>query len=106
MNFEGKITKKWTLQQVWKNNLDKISLLLEEVNDKEYKASIKVDFLKDIAREVNENYKKWMHVSVDLNSRVSEYNWKYYNNITWWRINQTKTDEQSTPLDTAQDLPF
>lgn len=106
MNFEGKITKKWALQQVWKNNLDKISLLLEEVNDKEYKASIKVDFLKDIAREVNENYKEWMHVSVDLNSRVSEYNWKYYNNITWWRINQTKTDEQSTPLDTAEDLPF
>ena len=45
---------------IYKTKKDWISkaLVNKSQYEKKYKASIKVDFLKDIAREVNENYKK------------------------------------------------
>jgi hypothetical protein len=45
MVFEGKISFISEKQQVGQNNLDKISFILVENTDKEYKSSIVIDLL-------------------------------------------------------------
>ena len=47
MQFEWKITHLWELEIVGLNSLEKRTIVLEEVTDKEVKNTISIDFIKD-----------------------------------------------------------
>jgi hypothetical protein len=91
--------------------LDKISFILVENTDKEYKSSIVIDLLWEKVDLIS-SYKVWDVVKASLNFRTSDYNWRYFNNISAWRIdtldgsspapvNNTKKEEAED-----EDLPF
>jgi hypothetical protein len=47
MNYEGKIIKLLPEETVGKNNLRKQTIVLEEINDREWKGGLVVDFFND-----------------------------------------------------------
>jgi len=47
MQFLWKIISIWSIETVWKNPIQKQSIILEEVTDKEYKGGIVFDLIKD-----------------------------------------------------------
>ena len=47
MEFTGKVIYKGSKETVGQNGFEKLSMVLEEVTDKEYKASLMVEFFKD-----------------------------------------------------------
>lgn len=85
MTFEWKIIFIWEEILVWKNQLPKISFVVEEESDKEYKNTVLVDLLWE-RTEMIKQYKVGDHVKVFLNFRVTEFNEKRYNNIGAWKI--------------------
>lgn len=85
MQYEGKITTMLEKQLVWANQLPKRSIVLEEITDKEWKWGLVIDFLKEKVDMLDE-FKVWDQVRVSINTRASEYNGRWYNNITGWRI--------------------
>lgn len=103
MIYEWKITNILALEHVWANQLAKRTLILEEVTEKERKGWLAVDFLKDKTELLND-LKVWDIVSCNLNFRVNEYNWKWYNWVTcrklekrWWQ-----TPAWDIPADAAE----
>lgn len=104
MIFEGKITFISDQTEVGQNNLPKITFILEEHTDKEFKSSIAIDLLWD-KTELIKNYKIWDIIKASLNFKSNEFNWRLYNRITAWRIDweNTQTAQDSTKTD---DLPF
>lgn len=111
MVFEWKISYISEKQQVWQNNLDKISFILVENTDKEYKSTVLVDLLWEKVDLINP-YKVWTVVRASLNFRTSEYNWRYFNNISAWRIDSLDGSSPAPVNDTPkeetedEDLPF
>jgi len=107
MEFEGIITMMWNEETVWKNDLRKLTFVLEEDTDKEYKWSIAVDVLADKV-DMMKDYKKWDKVKVWLNFRAREYNGRRFNSISARRIDKTEwataSSNNSAPAD--DDLPF
>lgn len=85
MTFEWKITFISEETLVWQKQLPKISFVVEEETDKEYKNAILIDLLGE-RTEMIKQYKEWDHVKVFLSFRVSEFNGKRYNNIWAWKI--------------------
>jgi len=104
MHYTWKITTMSQEETVWKNQLRKRSIVLEEVNDKEYKWSIVVDFYKEKCDVLN-NFKVGDTVKVWLNFRANEYNWKWYNSVSWWSIN-AESNTQVTASSFDDNLPF
>ena len=85
MTFEWKITFISEETLVWQKQLPKISFVVEEESDKEYKNTVLVDLLWE-RTEMIKQYSVGDHVKVYLNFRVSEFNDKRYNNIWAWKI--------------------
>ena len=100
MTFEWKIIFISEETLVWKNQLPKISFVVEEESEKEYKNTVLVDLLWE-RTEMIKQYNVWDHVKVFLSFRVSEFNEKRYNNIWAWKIE----GEASAPSEWDQ-LPF
>ena len=108
MEFEGIITMMWIEEEVWANNLRKITFVLEEESDREYKSSIAIDAYGEKV-DLVKNFKQWDKVKVGLNFRAREYNGRWYNGISAWRIDGIWTATASTPNPSApadDDLPF
>lgn len=112
MNYEWRIVKMLPLEHVWKNELPKRTIILEEITDKEWKGWLAIDFIKDKTELLNE-VKEWDVVNCTLNFRVNEYNWRRYNGITCWRIEkvggQWVVDTQAEGFEATKyedDLPF
>lgn len=99
---EGKIIYIWEEQSVGQSWVRKKTFVIEEDTDKEYKGSMAIDLIKDRVDMINE-FKIWDFVKVQLNFRANEYNGKYYNWITAWKID--KADGSSSSSD-WEDLPF
>lgn len=107
MEFEWIITMMWVEETVWQNNLRKISFVLEEESDKEFKSSISVDSFGDKVDMIKE-FKQWDKVKVGLNFRAREYNGRRFNGISAWKIDRLEwansSSKPSAPAD--DDLPF
>jgi len=106
MNFEWIITLIGNEETVWQNNLRKITFVIEEDSDKEFKWSIAVDVFWEKV-DMMKDYKVWDKVNASLNSRAREYNGRRYNSISAWRLEKTNWSSTSTNSNTANDdIPF
>lgn len=108
MNFEGVITFIGEQTEVGQNNLPKITFVVEENNDKEYKSSLAVDLLWEKV-DMIKAHKVGDAVKLGLNFRTSEYNGRHFTNISAWRIEPV---DGSAPAaapaadKSNEDLPF
>lgn len=108
MDFKWKIKFIWSTIQVGKNNTDQRSFVVEEVG-KEYPSSIAIDMRKEKCMELN-SYEVGDEVELSLNSTAREYNGKYFNSISAWKIkNLSKVKQDKKEMKEAEekdDLPF
>ncbi len=106
MTFDWIITFISAEETVGQNNLPKISFVLEENTDKEYKWSVSVDILWEKV-ELIKQYKVWDAVTAHLNFRANEYNGKRYNRVSAWRIEGATAAAPATEgWEKTEDLPF
>ena len=113
MNYEGKIIKLLPEETVGKNNLRKRTIVLEEINDREWKGWLVVDFFNDKIDLLNW-FKEGDHVNVGINTRANEYNWRRFNGVSGWKVdaiasNSWPTTPEAASVPTEQysdDLPF
>lgn len=110
MEFEGTILTIWPEEEVWANNLRKLTFVVEENSDREYKSSMAVELYKDKV-DLIKSLSEWDKVKVWLNFKAREYNGRWFTNISAWRID--KIDGWSTPTSNTapaksadDDLPF
>ena len=117
MQFTGRVTSKTPQITVGANNTPKISLIMEEDGEKQYKDTIMIDFVGDEKVALVESIMEGNTITVSFNTRATEYNGKYYNNLNGWRIewgNNNGSNEQSAPTKKKEekieedfdDLPF
>lgn len=104
----------WTVKVIWprivvgQNNTAKVSVVFEEKNDRDYKDSLAIDFLwekADLIDQVSEGEE----LTVFFNFRATEFNAKYYNNLSGWKIEKAngtilKIEKQQTAA--SDDMPF
>jgi hypothetical protein len=103
MNYKWIITIKKPIELVGKNQLEKQSIVLEEITDNKFKWSIVVDFIKDKVELLNW-FHEWDEVEVWLNIRASEYNDRHFNNVNWRKIEKLWNSKKDD--DFTDDLPF
>ena len=105
MEYTGTIIKIWAIETVGKNAIEKRTVVIEEVNDKDYKGGIAFDLIKDKTKLIDW-YKVGDVVTVSLNFKTNYYEVKdtYYNSITAWKISGEA--KHSTDVDTSDILPF
>jgi len=105
MEYTGTIIKIWAIETVGKNAIEKRTVVIEEVNDKDYKGGIAFDLIKDKTKLIDW-YKVGDVVTVSLNFKTNYYEVKdtYYNSITAWKISwETK---HSTDVGIEDIMPF
>lgn len=105
MEYTWTIIKIWAIETVGKNAIEKRTVVLEEVNDKDYKGGIAFDLIKDKTKLIDW-YKVGDAVTVSLNFKTNYYEVKdtYYNSITAWKISwETKN---STDVGIEDIMPF
>lgn len=103
MEFEGIITMIWSEETIWQNNARKVTFVVEEETDKEFKWSIAIDLWNDkvdLIKDFNQGDK----VKVGLNFRAREYNGRRFNGVSAWRLE--KTNWSSNVSSATDDLPF
>lgn len=105
MQYEWKIVFISDVEQVGKNNLDKRTVVLEEINDREIKWWVTFDLVGDKVIMIDA-FKVWDSVKALLNFRVSEYNGRYFTNISAWRIDAISNTTKQDVVDDFDDLPF
>ncbi len=107
MEFEGIITMMGKEETVGQNNLRKLTFVLEEDTDKEYKGSVAIDIFGDKI-EMIAWFKQGDKVKAGLNFRAREYNGRRFNGVSARRIDKaewaTASANPSAPAD--DDLPF
>ena len=100
MTLEGKIIFISEETLVGQKQLPKVSFVIEEASDREFKNSLMIDLLGDRV-DLIKQYNVGDHVKVFLNYRAKEYEGKRYNSIGAWKI------EWNTGSSTGGDeLPF
>ncbi len=107
MEFEGIIIMMWNEETVWQNNLRKLTFVIEEETDREFKWSIAVDVFGDKV-DMMKDYKKGDKVKVGLNFRAREYNGRWFNGVSARRIDKANwaTAESAPSAPADDDLPF
>ena len=104
MEFEGIVTILGEEEKIGQNEIPKKTFVLEEDTDREYKGSMAVDVFNDKI-SLLDGVAIWDKVKVWLNFRSREYNGRYFNSISAWRLD--KMDGGSAaPANTDEDLPF
>ena len=97
----------WKEETVGQNNLRKLTFVLEEDTDREYKWSIAVDIFGDKI-DMLAWFKQGDKVKASLNFRAREYNGRRFNGVSARKIEKsqwaTANDAPSAPAD--DDLPF
>ena len=91
MEFRWTVLIKTEETTVGQNATPKITIVVEEDTEKQYKESVAVDFIGDEKVANARTVSEWDTVEVKFNLSSSEYNWKYYNNIRWWFIKTEKS---------------
>lgn len=110
MDFTGKIIYKGKRESIGQNGMEKLSLVLEEISDKDYKSSIMIEFFKDKIDMV-ENLGMGDTIKAYINPRAREYNGRWYNTVACRKVDilaqgkgGNSTDASS--YDDNDDLPF
>ncbi len=90
MNYEGKLLNILPVETISTGGGDrqKQTIVLEENRDSEYKGGIVVDFWGEKVALLAD-LKVWDIIDVWLNSKAREYNGRWYNAITGWKIEKT-----------------
>ena len=105
MEFKWTIKFKSNETEVWANSTPKITIVVEENTEKQYKESVAIDFIGDEkvanARAVNVGD----IVNVKFNLWASEYNWRYFNNVRGWRVDIEKKKPEE-PVKDGGDFDF
>ena len=104
MEFVGKIIFKGTKEMVGQNGTEKLTVVLEEISDREYKSSIAVEFYKDKIGLI-EQHNEGAVVKAYLNPRAREYNGRRYNSIACWKLEMVSGSD-TAPAAGNDDLPF
>ncbi len=103
MQYQGFVKFIWETE-VFGDNVEKKTIVLEENTDREYKGSIAVDFFRDkiaLLDGVNEGDL----ITVYLNARANESKnqpGRWFNSITCWRLERAGGPSASG----SDDLPF
>jgi len=116
MNIEGKITYIGSEETVWSQGLRKRTFVVEEVSDKEWKSSLAIDLFKD-KTALLDGLQIGTFVKVGINYKANQYNGKWFNSISAWKIDAVANNNGSGAAnDTAwftpsyqqvdEDLPF
>lgn len=110
MEFTGKIIYKGNKESIGQNGFEKLSLVLEEVTDKEYKASLMVEFFKDKI-ELAANLGLGDTIKVYVNPRAKEYNGRRYNSIACRKLDviaggKGGSSSSAGSYNDNDDLPF
>lgn len=110
MEFTGKIIFKWAPETFGENQTQKVFVVLEEINDREYKSSIAIEFYNDKLALI-EPYGIWSVIKAFLNPRAREYNGRRYNGISCWKVEAQNGSAAAAPSSApaqgnTDDLPF
>lgn len=105
MDFTGKITFIGTEEKVGQNETPKLTFVVEE-DGKEYPSSVAVDLRKEKIEEIKK-FKVGESIKISMNFRAREYNGRYFNSISAWRLSASEwgSNEESTQ-EAKDDLPF
>jgi len=85
MNFQGVIKEKTPVVEVGQNAVRKISFMIEEVWQKQYKDSLVIDAIKDKV-DLVEKLPIGSEVAITYNGRANSYNGKLYNWLSLWKL--------------------
>lgn len=85
MNISGEIHEIGITEQV-SDKLRKRELIIKYTENPNYPEFIKIEAINDKC-EVLDKFSQGQNVSVDFNMRWREYNGKYYNSLSLWKIN-------------------
>lgn len=106
MQYEGKIIHIGEVETVGQNALQKRTVVLEEITDREYKGGIAFDLIKDKVSlidpfQVGDSIK----VSLNFRTNYSENTQRYYTSISAWRIDGL-SGSSNAASSSDDDLPF
>jgi len=99
MQFKGHIIYKWEKIYVWANQNPKISIVLEESTTRDIKDSMVIDFIGAAKVALVDKYNVWDTINVSFNSKAVEYNGRYFQNHSGWKVEAIEVQEQ-------EDIPF
>lgn len=107
MQYEWKIINLLpieTINTAW-GDRQKQTIVLEENKDSEYKGWIVVDMR---GEKINllKNSKVGDTITIHINSKVREYNGKFYNSITGWKVDLWKKPVQGDPRAPEAQAPY
>lgn len=109
MDFTGKIIYKGNRESIGQNGFEKLSLVLEEISDKDYKSSLMIEFFKEKI-DLAEGLKMGDTIKAYLNPRAKEYNGRWYNSVSCWKIDIIAqgggSSSSNSSYDDNEDLPF
>lgn len=100
MTIEGKILFISEETLVGQKQLPKVSFVIEEDSDREFKNSLMIDLLGE-KTDLIKQYNVWDHVKVSLNYRAREYDGRRFNSIWAWKI-----EGNAAASNSGDDLPF
>lgn len=103
MTFDGIIKFIGPEQTVGQNNVPKITFVLEENVDREFKSSIAVDILWEKTNLIKQ-YKVGDAIKVYLNFKSNEYEGKWFNRVSAWKIEGSSAAGGGQAQ--TDDLPF
>lgn len=103
MQYEGKIKYIGSIEYVGRNQLEKRTVVLEEVADREYKGGIAFDLFKDKVRLIDP-YEVGDIVTAHLSFKCRYYETtdRYYTSITCWKLEGDHRASESVD----DDVPF
>jgi len=109
MELQGKLIMIGEVQSFGTNGFTKLDAVIE--TQEQYPQPIKVEFHKDKAEVVKNQYKVGDEVKVGINLRGREYTkdnvTSYFNSIIGWKIEKLSNAPQSTPKQSTEDeAPF
>lgn len=105
MQYEWKIIKILPVEQVGSNNTEKRTVIIEETRESEYKGWIAFDLWTDKMGMI-EDYSEWDVIIAHLNPKVREYNGKWYNSISAWKIEGASSSDDTSFVPEDEWLPF
>lgn len=110
MDFTGKIIYKGDKETIGQNGFEKMSIVLEEITDKDYKSSLMIEFFKEKI-ELAAGLKMGDTIKAYINPRAKEYNGRWYNSVSCWKLDIVaqgggKSSSSDKSYDDNEDLPF
>ncbi len=110
MDFTGKIIYKGKKETIGQNGFEKLSLVLEEISDKDYKSSLMIECFKEKI-DLVADLKVGDTVKAYINPRAKEYNGRRYNSISCRKVDvlskgNGKAEAAEGDYNDNDDLPF